>query len=282
MPKVRMPDGSVIDIGTDAILDDTGQNPLIPNGHIFTEQDMNRARSEEKDKLYGRIESLTSEITGLRESTTQLTAAEQQRQQAAEAERARLEEEARRQEESNLDAKQLLERKDNEWNQRLQKMEETWSQRIEQTEQARKQAEAIAQREREFSDLREYTLGTVEANREKIAPQLLPWINGNTKDEVDAAIARAISTTDAIAAEMQQVVSQQNPNFVAQNPGAQPVPPVLPGTRAVSGPANIDPAGQQTQQLTAEQIAGMRMDQYAALRGRLGIGGQGNNRGLFG
>jgi hypothetical protein len=58
-------------------------------------------------------------------------------------------------------------------------------------------------------------------------------------------------------------------------------PPVTPGTRATGGPGNIDPAGQQ-QTLTSEQIANMDMSQYAQLRPKLGIGGQSNNRGLFG
>jgi hypothetical protein len=42
-----------------------------------------------------------------------------------------------------------------------------------------------------------------------------------------------------------------------------------------------DPA-QQTQTLTAEQIAAMPMDKYAQLRRQMNIGNQSNDRGLFG
>ena len=289
MPKVLI-DGNYIDVPESALFGDDGQTPLslsqqAVTGRTFTEDDIARVRQEEKDKLYTQISRNNDELTALRDQVGSLTAAEQRRAAQLEEERQALEAEARRKEEDDLDAKTLIQRKEQEWQQQLAQTTQTWEQRFEAEAEQRRAAEALAQREREFSDLREYTLGAVQSNEDKIAPQLRQWIGGNSKEEVDASIARAIETTDQITQEMQAAISGQQfvpGQQVAVVPGAQPVPPVMPGTRPTGGPANIDPAGQQSQTLTAEQINNMPMDQYAKLRSQLGIGGQGNNRGLFG
>jgi hypothetical protein len=279
-----MINGVLTDIPFDAIFADDGTTPLTlaqqaVSGRTFSEDDVARIRQEEKDKLYSQIARNNEELTALREQVGSLTAAEQRREAQLKEEQERLEAEARRKEEEDLDARSLVERKSQEWQQSLDQVNSQWEQKFNESEQQRLAAEALAQREREFGELRDYTLAAVEANKENIAPQLLGWISGNSKEEVDAAIQRAIDTTNQIMEEVQQVVGQpqQQPFVVDQ----QPQPPVLPGTRATAGPANSDPAG-QTQQLTAEQIQNMSIDQYAALRQKMGIGGQGQNRGLFG
>lgn len=286
--KVRLPDGNVVEVGNDALYndDDTPFTPTLSQaatGQTFTADDLARVRQEEKDKLYGKIDTLTQELNGFKEQVGSLTAAEQRRQAQAEEEKTRLEAEARKREEEDLDAKSLLQRREQEWQQQIQGLEQTWEQKFQQAEQEREQALALAQKEREFADLREHIAAQVEANKDKIAPQLLGWITGNSREEVDAAVARAIETTDAILADIQQSQPGAVPPGVAVQPGAQPTPPVLPGTRAVGGPANVDVNAQYgTQQLTPEQIANMDMAQYANLRKQMGIGGQNNNRGLFG
>lgn len=293
MPKVRMPDGSFVDVGTDALFNDDGQSPFVPattpplqpGERFFTEADLQKAREDEKGKLYGEISRTTEELTSLREQVGTLTSAQQAEQQRLEQEKARLEAEARQREEQELDAKSLIERRSEEWNQTLAQREQEWQQRFEQAEQARQAAEAVAAKEREFGELRDYTLAQVEANKDKVHPSLLNWVSGNSKAEIDAAIARAVETTDQMAAEFQELIGGQQVNPLNLQPGQQQVvvaqPPVTPGTRATGGPGNSDPAGQQ-QTLTAEQINNMDMASYAQLRGKLGIGGQSNNRGLFG
>jgi hypothetical protein len=291
VPKVLI-NGVPTDVNLDQIFADDGTTPFTASlsqqavqGRVFTEDEVARIRQEEKDKLYGQITRNNEELTALREQVGSLTAAEQRRQAQLEDEQQRLAAEAKRKEEEDLDAKSLIQRKEQEWGQRLTDMEQTWGQKLAEAEQKQQQAEAIAQREREFADLQGYIVASVEANKESIAPELLPWITGNTKEEVDSAIARAVETTDRILAQMQQAVGAQDPSQqqFQQVPGQQPVPqpPALPGTRATGGPANSDPAA-SFQQLTKEQIQNMPMDQYAKLRGQMGIGGQSNNRGLFG
>ena len=290
MPKVLI-NGVPTDVTFDLILNDDNSPLQIPApGSYFTQEQVEErlaaVRQEEKDKLYGRIDTLTQTITDLQNQVGGLTAEQQREKAAAEEERARLEAEARQREEEDLDARELVERSRQEWQQNLDQVNQTWEQRFQEEQQRREQAEALAQREREFNDLRDYIATQVEANRESIAPQLLGYITGNSREEVDASIARAKETTEQIAAEMQQVFGDPNqvvldPTQQVQQPATPAAPPALPGTRVTAGPVNSDPAS-QFQQLTPEQIANMPMDQYAQLRGRIGIGGQNQSRGLFG
>jgi DNA repair exonuclease SbcCD ATPase subunit len=282
-----MPDGTVIEVGADSLLTDDDQPLVLPTGPVFTADDMARARGEEKDKLYGRIDSLTETINTLKEQVGGLTAEEQRRVAAAAEERQRLEAEARAAEEQDLDAKSLIQRKEQEWRQQLDQTTQTWEQKFAEEQARREAAEALQQREREYNDLKDYTQAQVQANAEKIAPELLPWITGNSKEEIDAAVARAVETTDQITAQFQQAMQvqpPQDPNMVQSQVPGQPVvpaPPALPGTRVTGGPVNQDP-GAQFQQLSAEDIKNMPMDKYAQLRGQMGIGGQSQNRGLYG
>lgn len=285
MPKVLI-DGQLVDVPAEALFSDDGTTPFAPSAPVtppegvFTAEDVARARAEAAAEAQGRLDEVNNRLAELTETVGSLTAAEQREQARLEEEQRRLEEERRQAEESNLDATELIRRREQEWQQQLADVETRFTSQLEQERQQREQAEALAEKEREFNNLRDYIANQVEANKDKIAPQLLTWIGGNSTEEVDAAVARAIETTDQIAAEMQEAFGQ------VQQPGVPtqvPVPVVqTPGTRPVSGPGNFDPAGQQTQQLTPEQIANMPMSQYAELRRNMGIGGQNNNRGLFG
>lgn len=290
MPKVRLATGEIVDVSADALFQDDGTTPFATpslsqqavTGRVFTEDDVARIRQEEKDKVYGRLDAATQELTQLREQVGSLTAAEQRRAAELEQEKQRLEEEARRQEESELDARSLVERREQEWSQRLEQMNQTWEQKWNEAEQQRQQAEAIAQREREFGQLRDYTLAQVQAHENDIAPQLRGWITGNTQEEIDASVQRAIEATNEIARDVAESFGvQPGQQFATGGVIAPPASPATPGTRATGGPGNTDPAT-QFQQLTPEQIAQMPMDQYAKLRGRLNIGGQASDRGLFG
>lgn len=288
MPKVRMPDGSLVDVGTDALFADDGSTPFVPvqtpplqpGEKFFTEADVARIRQEEKDKLYGEISRNNQELAALREQVGTLTSAQQAEQQRLEQEQQRLEAERRAQEEKELDAKTLVERRTEEWRQQLDQVNQTWSQRFEESEQQRLAAEALAAKEREFSELRDYTQQQIAAHQNEIAPQLLPFVTGNSREEIDASIARVIASTNDIAAEMQQITTPVVP------PEQQVVIPqqqqvILPGTRPTGVPGNTDPAAQM-QTLTQDQINNMSMSEYAKLRQQMGIGGQSNNRGLFG
>lgn len=294
MPKAMI-NGVLTDVSLDSLFQDDGTTPFgtptPPPGapsQTFTAADIERARQEEKDKLYGRIDGLNGTIQELQGQVGNLTKAEEQRLADAKAEKDRLDAEARAAEEKDLDAKSLVERRQQEWQTQLSQMQEQWNSQLTSEREARERTEALYQRERELNEVGDYARTQVEANKDKIAPQLLGWITGSTKEEIDAQIKQAVETTDAILADIQSGQQQmevpgQPP--VYQVPGGQPpvpappAPPALPGTRVTAAPG-ADPATQY-QQLTAEQIQNMPLDQYAKIRPQL-IRSSGDNRGLFG
>jgi hypothetical protein len=288
VPKVLI-DGNLVEVPATALFNDDGATPFVPpaspapTGRVFTEDEVAQIRQQEKDKLYGRIDTLQNNISQLTEQVGGLTAAEQRRVAEMEQEQARLEAEARRAEEQGLDPSDLIERTRSEFQQQIEQVNSTWEQKWQEAEQQRLAAEAAAAKEREFGALRDYTQQQVAARKDEIDPRFLPYITGNSREEVDAAITRAVESTNEIFAELQQAMAAQQPGgLLVPNPGQPPAPPAapaLPGTR-VTVPGQ-DPA-QQTQTLTAEQIAAMPMDKYAQLRRQMNIGNQSNDRGLFG
>lgn len=286
MPKYRQPDGTTLDIDLANLVNDDNSPfnaDVLTAPHPeqrFTAADLERVRSEEKDKLYPQITELKETIGELNNKVGTLSQAEEQRLASATAEKDRLEAEARAVEEKELSAHDLLLRKDQEWNEKISGLEKTWQQRFEESEERTKIAEAAALKEREFADLRDYVQAKIAENQNDIAPQLLAYIGGNSTEEVDASIARAKATTEEIIADLQAQSGVQQQTFI---PGTNvPVPQPGPGTRITGGPGNVDPAA-FSQQLTAEQIANMPMAEYAKLRPQLiKTNSSTSGRGLYG
>lgn len=293
MPKVRLEDGTLVDVDITNILADDGQNPFVvpAPAQTFTAEDVERIRSEEKTKLYGANERLQQTIDELKGQVGNLTAAEQARLDAAQAEQARLAEEAKQAE---LDAMKPNDRLEAQ----LAEQSAQWQSQLANLTESLETERALRQKDQQFNELREYIQSQVAAHTQgpdaDIAPEVAEWIGGNSKEEVDANITRAQATTKAILDQIQQTQQPQIDPATGQ-PVPQVVqdlqqivppqsPPTFAGSRAWSGPANLDPAGVGTQVLTAEQIANMPMAEYAQKRKTL-IGAAASsqsNRGMFG
>lgn len=240
--------------------------PAAPAEPVFTAADIEKARKEEKDKLYRSIEtiksqnqSFESELSALRAEREAREAEETKRREAAEAQ-------ARSQAEEKLSAKELIESKLNEVNQ-------TWAEKFAQIEREREQERVVAAKEREFGELRAYIgqrVGQVQAEG-SVAPELLDLISGNTPEEVESSITLLQAKTDAIV----KSVEETRRNTVAAMPGV-----------STAGYATTGPLDSQsgTQTFSAQDIAAMDMQQYAAFRAKAGIGksAQGYGQGLLG
>lgn len=238
---------------------------VSPQGGTFTEEDMARARQQEKDKLYSELEALKATTKEQNDLLAQLKADAEARRKAEEDAAAAQEQAAREAELAELSAVDRIRAEQEDWNRTIQA-------ELEAEKAARLQAEAIASKEREFGELRDYTLQRIEQSRDKIGPELVPLIGGNTKDEVEDSIQRAIAATSAILESIrpQEASSEMTPA------------PTQAAASPFSGPANFDPSSQYTQ-LTPEAIAGMSIKEYAQIRGRLpGISGSQNNKGMYG
>lgn len=228
----------------------------------FTAEDVKAAqeaaRSEEKDKLYGRISKTDERYTALNDEVKALRAAEAKREKEAADRLAEAEAAKQKAAEAELSAKELVEKKQAEWDAQMAQF------RAEQ-----EQREALFAKERAFTQLQIHTRDRVAQEADNIAPELIDYITGNTEEEVEASIEVAKNKTAAILAGIQQ--AQQ-----AQRAG-------MPGIAPSAGATAITPGLDTTdQQLSPEDIAGMDMKSFAALRAKIGMGGQSSARGIFG
>ena len=215
------------------------QQPSGPQGQrMFTEEEVGAIRAEEKEKLYGRMQTMETELATLRQDR-------EEREAAATAEQQRLAEEARTKEEEALDVRQLLEKRDQEWQQRFTSLE-----------QQRERDQAIFEQERRFNLLQEYRRDRIEQESEYILPELRDLIQGGTESEIDQAIEIMKQRTGAIVQNLQAAVTQQR----------GPIRGVAP-----TGAPPVGPMEQQmtTETLTVDDIRGMDTKTFGQYRDRL-------------
>lgn len=203
----------------------------------YTAEDIERARREEKDKLYGRIETMSGELRTLQQEREAREAEARAAQEAEEAARRAAEEEA-------MTLQQRMEARDAEWQSRLNELEERYE-----------SDKAVFDRERAFIALEEYKTRQVHASSEEILPELLDLVRGNTEEEIDASIQEMKARTAAIMAQVEQVVGQQRQQMRGAAPTAPPV-----------GPMETQ---QQYESLTPADVQGMDMETYRRHRDTL-------------
>lgn len=222
------------------------QQPAAGGGR-FTEADIERARQQEKEKLYPRLEEMGNQLRALQEERA-AEAAERQRL-AEEAEAAR-----RAQEEQEMDLRTLMERREQEFQTQISEINKRYD-----------TDRAVFERERALAETQQYRLARIEQEAEFIFPELRDLVQGNTPEEVDQSIEALKLRTEAIYANMQ----------AAQ----QPVPfrgAAMPSAPAV-GPLEQVPSQQQ---LTPDDIRSMDMDTYKRYRSQLLQATSPRNRGL--
>lgn len=231
---------------------------------MFTAAQLEAARKQEKDKLYAQIEALQTEQKKASEALAAIQKAKDEELAAVQAAEAQKAEEARKKAEEEMSAKQLLEQK-------LAETTQTWQQKFEQMEQERAQEKALLEKEREYQALVSYRNDAIAAAGDDIAPQFYDFIQGDTKEQIDAGIARAKAATESIAQQFQAAQQTQ----LSQMRG------VSTAGYAPVGPMENNP-GQQN--VTDAQIAAMSMAEYAQFRSKTGVGAaeSRSNRGLFG
>lgn len=232
--------------------------PPAPAEPRFTAADIERAREQEKNKLYARLQAaeeqarqFQSEFEAQRKEREDRVAAEAEAQrQAAEAQRLAAEAE--------MSAKDLLAQRDAEWNDRFARIEEE-----------RAQERELFAKEQAFATLQQYTQRRVAEERDNIAPELLDLVTGNTPEEIEASLANLKGKTEAILQSVQQAQIQARSQMRGVSPTGY----------STTGPMDSEP-GHKT--LSLADIRNMPMDQWAQIRGSLGVGNAAqNNRGMY-
>lgn len=232
----------------------------------FSAEDLQRARKEEKDKLYTELTSLKDQF-----ASAQKTLAELQREReeaAAEAKRVQKEKDdaLEAQRKAELTAQERLE-------EQLKNTNDTWQEQFNKLQAERDQERAFAEKERAYNELVDYRNSCLAAaaDAKEIAPQFHDFIVGETKEQIDAAIVRAKAATASIAQETSQLLSkaQQQPRGVS------------PTGYSAFGPME-GVLGQKT--YTPEDINKMTMAEYAEFRQKTGIASSevARSRGILG
>lgn len=220
-----------------------------PTGKTFTQADIEKARQEEKDKLYGRIETMDEELKRIRKER-------EEREAAAAAEAERLAAEAKAKADEELSVRELLAQKETEWNTKFQSVEQRAA-----------QAEALLDKERQYQTLQQYKAQRLTEEAEHIMPELADLVGGATQEEVEASIALVKDKTARI---LEQVVANTTQQRQQQRGVSVTAPPV--------GPMDNESTYQT---LTADDIAAMDMQTYAQYRDKLLKAKPSNERGLF-
>lgn len=219
------------------LVDSPPPNGATPQSNVrFTDEDIERARQQEKDKLYPRIDEMSTQLKAL-----------QAEREAEQAERLRLTEEAeearKAKEESEMDLRQLFEKREAEFNKQINDLSSRYD-----------ADRAVFDRERALQEAYAYRIARIEQEQEYILPELRDMIGGDTPDQIDASIEEMKARTEAILANM-TAAAQPQPFRGAAMPS---VPPV--------GPMEQMP---QQESLTADDIRTMDMDTYKRYREQL-------------
>lgn len=259
-------DTIVIPVAKEAFSDEaqkvTGQKP----NRVFTEDEVEAIRKQEKDKLYKKMETYDSRQKELEEQLSILAQEREAARQAAE-EKAKAEAEAlRAREEAELSAKELLLRKETEWKSQLSEVQQQWEAKLAEVESQRQAQEAILQRERELQQIEAYRQQRIQEEQENIIPELLDMIAGNSPEEIETSINVLKDRSNAIMASIQQAT--------------QNAPGRLRGAPVTAPPIGPMETQQEYQTLSAADIASMPMDQYIKNRERL-LAATRNPRGRF-
>lgn len=205
----------------------------------WTDEDIERARQQEKEKLYPRIDEMGEQLKQLR--------AERESEQA---ERQRLADEAeaarKAKEEQEMDLRALMEKRDNEWKSQIEAITSRYDADRE-----------VFNKERQLQEAELYRRDRIAQEAENILPELRDFIQGATPEQIDQSI-------EAMKARTEQIVA----NFVAAEP------PPVPFQQRMGAAPSVPPVGPMEQlpayeSLTPEDIKGMSMDTYKRYREQL-------------
>jgi hypothetical protein len=217
----------------------------------FSQDDIVRAREQEKAKLYPQLEKLKDELNTLKKERDERAAEEERSRQA-------IATEAQKKLEEEMDVRALLTKKEQEFQSQLE------AERLE-----RERAFALLDQERQFQELMQFRQQRLEAERENIIPELIDLIEGENRDEIEQSIASLKDKSARILDSAAQAMSSARREMA--------------GTRITSpasGPLDTD---SDQRSYSPDAIRDMSLSDYAKHRAKL-LGEASSNRGkgLFG
>ena len=219
----------------------------------FSEDDVERIRTQEKDKMYKRLEDSDGRVKALEEQLSTLsTESEETKTEAARL--AKAESDAiRKREDEELSAKELITKRETEFDEKLKVVETEWEGRLAKIEEERATQDAMLEKERRFRELEVYLQRRMTEEGEYIIPELRDLISGTTEEEIENSIAVLKERSSAILESIQQSTHTSG----------------LRGSPVTAPPVGPMETQMDQQTLTAEDIRDMPMEQYMQMRDRL-------------
>jgi hypothetical protein len=232
------------------------EETLLPNTDKVAEA-IQKARAQEKDKLYPQLTKLQEEISLLRQEREQRQSLDAQRAEKRKQREAEREAEKKAQAEDEMSFKKLLKVK-----------EEEFQSQLAQERAERERLVATLEMEKQYQELQQYRNSRLEQERDNIIPELVDLISGNTRDEIEQSIAGLKERSAKIFDSVAQVAQQSRKEMV--------------GTRITSpasGPLDND---SDSRTYSPNDISKMSMADYAKNRSKLLGNSNNSGQGLFG
>ena len=230
--------------------------PVIQPGQTFTAEQIEAARRQEKEKLYPQLQAVQEQLAAIQRERDE----ERTRAEKAEADRAAFEAaQQKAKDEAEMSAKELIESRQREWEDRFAELE------------AQRSAEqALFQKEREAQQIIDYRNQQIAQHEEDLMPELRDLVAfGPTPQDIDASIALLVERTA-------RIVEQTRAAALGQRAA-------MPGVGVTQPPVGPLEMNSEQNQFSAEQIRDMDMATYLKNRDKLiGSSAAGrSNRGLF-
>jgi len=222
----------------------------------YSADDIAKAREQEKAKLYPQMEKMKEELASLKRAKDELAAKEVEREAKRAAKEAERVAKAKEKQESELSFKELLSKKEQEFQSQLE------AERLE-----REKAFALLEKERQFQEIESYRYARLEQERDSIVPELIDLISGNSKEDIEQSIAvlkeKSVSILQSAQAAMQAAKQQMVGVSI---------------TAPSSGPLDNDSAQNP---YSSEGIKDMSMSEYAKIRNKVLPNANNRGQGLF-
>jgi hypothetical protein len=255
MARNTSPEGDIISVPADAPMVEQFVESAMKTSKVFTEDEVESIRKQEKDKMYKRLEEADTRVKSMEEQMGIISAEREAAKKEAEARAAKESDILRQREVDELSAKELLLKREEEFNVKLQEIDGEYKRRFEEIEGQRQAQEAIIEKERRLQEINSYRNRRLQETQEEIIPELIDLVSGNTEDEIETSISVLRDRSNAIMESIQQATAQQQGRLRGAPVTAPPVGPMETQT--------------EYQTLNADDIRNMTMDQYAKMRDRL-------------
>ena len=212
LPNVGTNDSNVSTIGyvptsTTQVFPTTSTNPPT---QYFTAEQLEAARQQEKDKLYGRLTEQGETISQFKSQLADLQADKEARDKVV-ADAAKAAEDAqRREQESRLSAEELIRAKEAELTAKQEQFSADMELKL-----------ATMEKEQAFLRLQAFIQRRVaeETSANTIIPELVEFIGGNNEDEVEASINKVKEKTANIVQGAITLSAPQTPTGVSPTGG---------------------------------------------------------------